>query len=137
MTTKLAGMRMTGILALTMDSAAGYSAAQGDPVHVSADWTVARADGTKLCLGHVSVTNVKRVGPTYPVANPGGQVTVEARGWEVRPCVAGGAIAAGQGVVIGAGGIYVAVGTAGAGAEVVGIALNGVANGQKFDLLVK
>lgn len=133
MTTKASGGKITGLLALTMEATAAL--AVGDPVHVSADYTVAKADGTKPVLGHVSVANKKRLAGAYPVDNPGGDVTVEARGFSVRTIVSGGIIAVGSEVGHGAAGALLA---AGAGVSTVGIALMGAAGaGTSIDVLIK
>lgn len=137
MTTTSSGGKITGLLALTCDSATAL--ATGDFVMVTGDYAVALADGTKPVLGHVSVKNVKRTSTvtttSFPVANPGGQVTVEARGLYVKEHVAGAAIAAGVAVGIGAAGALLA---AGAGVATIGIALtHSTAAGQAIDVLVQ
>lgn len=110
MTTKKAKGRITGLLALTFESSTAL--AVGDPVHVTGDYTVAKADGTKFVVGHVSVANVKRDGTTaqYPVAKTPGDVTVEARGFEVRVGTAAATIAAGDEVAYTTGGALVPLG---------------------------
>lgn len=100
MTTKLAGGKITGILALTME--ASQALVVNDPVHVSANYTVSKADGTKPILGHVSVANVKREANSgrYPVSNVPGDVTVEARGFSVRRMKSGAAVTVGSFVAV-------------------------------------
>lgn len=136
MTTTAAGGRITGLLALTCIGS--YGAAVGDFVHLSGDYTVALADGTKPVLGRVSVANVKRLSTVtssqFPVANPGGDVTVEVAGFYVTKMNSGGAITVGTAVGIGAGGALLA---AGAGVSTIGIALKGATGaGQAVDVLV-
>lgn len=106
---------------------------QNDPVMVTADYTVDLADGTKPTVGVVEVANVRRVAGAYPIANPGGEVTVGVRGHGVRTVSAGGAIAAGARVkVTGAGYVTAVIGDEGQ----VGIALTAAgAAGDSFDLL--
>lgn len=109
MTTKLAGGKITGLLALTLE--AQYAASIGDPVMVTGPYEVGLANGTKPLLGHVSVANKKRLGADYPVANTPGDVTVEALGFYVNKCTSGQAITAGAAVRVTAGGLLVPVGT--------------------------
>jgi len=132
--TKTAKGKITGLLALTCEGAVALNV--GDPVMVSAAYTVILCDGTKPCLGNVSVANVKRgTDGQYPVVNPGGDVTVEALGLYVRTVSSGGIIGAGAQVGYGAGGILV---VAGAGVSTVGIALMpATAAGQLIDVLFK
>lgn len=137
MTTKKAGGRITGLLALTCEASVALQV--GDFVHLSGDYEVALADGTKPVLGTVSVRNVKRTStPTstdFPVGNPGGDVTVEARGVMVVTRVAGGAIPAGSRVKVD--GTSALVAAAAGDAAQVGIALTATTGAaQEFDLLV-
>lgn len=137
MATKKAGGRITGHLALTCEAAVALQV--NDHVHISADYTVSLADGTKPVIGHVSVRNVKRVSTptsdTFPVANPGGDVTVEARGWNVQSFISGAALAAGIEVGRDAAGDLVALG---AGVAKVGITLTATtAAGQAVDVLAQ
>lgn len=136
MTTTAAGGKITGLLALTC--ATDVALAVGDFVHLVGDYKVGLADGTKAVLGHVSVRNVKRTSTatstTFPVGDtPGGQVTVEARGLYVTTHNAGGTIAAGDKVGIGAGNVLVVVAT---GVEPIGVALTGGTTGNPIDVLV-
>lgn len=102
MTTKLAGGKITGILALTMEATVGLDV--GDFVHVNGDYTVTIADGTKAVLGRCSVSNKKSVSTpfsrTVGVDNVPGDVTIEARGLSVEACVSGDVIPAGSPVGI-------------------------------------
>lgn len=135
MTTKTQGGKITGILALTLESTVAL--AVGDPVHVIDDYEVEKADGSKPILGHVSVANVQREAGTgrWPVSAVPGQVTVEARGFSVRTITSGGAITAGAEVGHGAAGALLA---AGGGVATIGIALMGAAGaGTKIDVLVR
>lgn len=122
MATKTAGGRITGHLALTLE--AGVALQEGDYVMLTGDYTCGLADGTKPVIGHVSVRNVKRVSTAttdeYPVGNPGGDVTVEARGWNVHTKAAGAAFAAGVDVGVNAAGALVPVA---AGVAKVGVSL--------------
>jgi hypothetical protein len=96
-TTKQAGGRITGLLALTLE--AQEALAIGDPVHVVGDYEVEKADGTKPCVGFVSVKNVARgAGGVISALSPG-QVTVEAPGFMVQTAVA--AVPFDAGVLIG------------------------------------
>ena len=134
MATKTAKGRITGLLALTCEGAVALNV--GDPTMVSAAYTVVLCDGSKPCLGTVTVANVKRgTDGQYPVANAGGDVTVDALGLYVRAVTAGGIIGAGVSVGYGAGGTLV---VAGAGVSTVGIALMpAAAAGVLIDVLFK
>lgn len=135
MATKRPGGKITGLLALGFESQVALQ--KRNPVHIVGDYQVALADGTKPVVGVVSVPNVKRLGREYPVANIGGDVTVEVRGLFVETITSGGAIAAGVEVSVGAAGIYVATGTAGS-SPAVGIALEPATGaGQKIDVLFR
>lgn len=136
MTTKTPGGKITGLLALTCEGAAGLQV--GDFVHLTGPYTVNLADGTKPVLGMVTVRNVKRVNDqwstTVGVANPGGQVTVEVAGFYVTRKAAGAAIAAGAACGIGAGGALL---TAGTGVQNIGVALTAATTaGDLIDVLV-
>lgn len=136
MTTKLAGGKITGILALTME--ASEALVVGDPVHVDDDYSVAKADGTKPILGNVSVANVKREANSgrYPVSNVPGDVTVEARGFSVRRMTSGAAVTVGGFVGIDA--TQRAVDVLPDAVNVVGIALMGAgAADVDIDVLVR
>lgn len=138
MTTKAAGGTITGILALTLEATVALN--RGDPVHITGDYTCAKADGTKPVVGFVSVAN-RRYGTfaegkagSYPVNAVPGDVTVEAIGFMVLTLVAGtGGVTAGAPVAVGAAGIIVA---AGAGTSTFGVALETATAGNKFDVLV-
>lgn len=135
MTTKKFGGRITGLLALTFE--ATVALAVGDPVEVSGDYTVIKAVGTKPCIGHVAVANVKRdsVTAAYPVAKTPGDVTVEVRGFEVRTLTSGAAITAGTLVGWNASSALV---PAGAGVATIGVALQPAAGAAvKIDVLVQ
>lgn len=134
MTTKSAGAKITGLLALTFEASVALNVR--DFVHVTGDYTVAKADGTKPVVGHVSVANKGRGSDgAYPVSQVPGDVTVEARGLYVHTGIAGAAITAGVGVGIGAANTIVPTG---AGVAEIGIALTGTtAAGQDIDVLVR
>lgn len=137
MATKTAGGRITGHLALTCEASVALQ--EGDDVMVTDDYTVGLADGSKPSIGHVSVKNVKRTvtstSDTFPVGNPGGDVTVEALGYNVRVKTASEAIAAGNYVEVGAAGAITDGGVTRTVAT-VGVALVGAtAAGQSIDIL--
>jgi hypothetical protein len=134
MTTKTKGGAITGLLALTVEAQVAMNV--GDAVHVTGPYEVGLANGTKPVLGVVSVANkAPQFGTTVRGALVPGVVTVEARGFFVRTTLVAGIITAGQGITYAAAGV-VAVGTAGAGTEVVGIALTAsTAAGQTIDIL--
>lgn len=137
MTTTIAGGRITGHLALTVIATAALQ--EQDDVMLTGDYTVGLADGTKPSIGHVSVRNVKRTATattdSFPVGNPGGDVTVEARGFNVRCKLSGGVITAGNFVKINNLGALVDGGVVASIAN-VGIALtSATAAGQNVDVL--
>lgn len=137
MTTKRSGGKITGLLALTMEAQVATDV--GDWVHIVGDYEVGLANGSKPVLGHVSVSNKKRVSTvmstTVGVDNVPGDVTVEARGLYVQRVLAGGAFAAGVEVGIGAGNTVVA---AGAGVATIGISLMAsTGSGDDVDILVR
>lgn len=147
MTTKKAGGKITGLLALTMEAQVALRV--GELVHITGDYEVTRADGTRPVLGHISVSNHnRRISDAFStsVDNPEvpGDVTVEARGLYVKDFVADGVIAAGTRVraVVAADGTsrVAAFDAAVAGADVslvVGVALTGAAAaGERIDVLV-
>lgn len=132
MTTKTAGGKITGLLALSLDATVALNV--GDPVMVSGDYECILATGAKPTLGHVSVANKEPVRgvATRPAQVPG-PVTVEARGFYVRTVLSSAAIAAGTAVRIGAAGALVA---SGAGEREEGILLvASTAPGQRCDVL--
>lgn len=142
MTTKAAGGKITGLLALTMEAQEATSL--GDYVHIIGDYEVAIADGTKPVLGRVSVSNRKgRVSTAYSTSTANaivpGDVTVEARGFYVTEEVASGVITAGDSVVVGATGQSVAAYDSVGGDtadQIIGIALMGAAIGGALDVLI-
>ncbi len=129
--TQTSGGRISGRIFLTCQTSANLVV--GDPVHLTGDYVVAKADGTKPILGFVEVANVRRLGGVYPSPYTPGIVTVEVRGWAVRVFTAGGTIVAGALFGAGAAG---AILPAGAGVANVGIALMGATSGNKFDGLL-
>jgi hypothetical protein len=139
MTTTTTKGRITGQIALTM--ATDLALAEGDHVHVVGPYKVGLADGSKTCIGAVSVRSVKRVidntTSSFPVATTtGGQVTVEAYGYAVETRLSGAAINAGADIGIAADGSLKTMG-AGAGLAKIGVALTTTtAAGQEIDLLV-
>lgn len=137
MATKRSGGKITGLLALTMEAQVATDV--GDFVHIVGDYEVALANGSKPVLGHVSVSNKKRVsnvmGTSVGNDKVPGDVTVEARGFYVKKVLAGGAFAAGVDVGIGAGNTVVA---AGAGVATIGISLMASTGaGDDVDILVR
>jgi hypothetical protein len=135
MTTKTAGGKITGLLALSYEAEVALEI--GDPVMGSGDYECVLNDGTKPVIGHVSVANKEPVRgvATRPAQVPG-PVTVEAIGFYVRKVVAGGVIAAGAPVGYNATGDLVAV-VLGDPAE-CGVALVAAAQaGDKIDVLFR
>lgn len=118
MATKRAGGRITGLLALTLEAQVAMSV--GDPVMVTGPYECGLADGSKPVVGIVSVANVTRNGPSYPVSNVPGDVTVEARGVAVWTMTSGGAFGAGVAVGIDNTGALV---EAGVGVATIGVSL--------------
>ena len=118
MTTKLAGGKITGLLALTLEAQVALEV--GDPVMVTGNYECGLNDGTKPCIGFVSVKNVKRQAGAFPVALVPGQVTVEARGVMVRKIKSAGALAAG--IAVGTNGAQ-KLAADGAGVAHVGVSL--------------
>jgi hypothetical protein len=133
MTTKTAGGRITGLLALSMEAQDAFEV--GDAVIVTGDYEVDVPDGSSPILGHVSVANKT---PTHGVATRApevpGPVTVEAIGFYVRKCVAGGTIAAGAAVGYDNAGVLKA---AGSGVVTCGLALMGGALNDEIDVLFR
>lgn len=139
MTTKAAGGKITGLLALTMEAQEALSV--GDYVHVTGDYEVEIADGSKPVLGRVSVSNkTGRTNTAYTtavgVARVPGDCTVEARGFYVVEETASGAISAGDAVAINASGAVV-TDPGDNTLDVIGIALMGAADGGALDVLVR
>jgi hypothetical protein len=136
MTTTQAGGKITGILALTL--ATDLALNPGDFVQLIGNYKVGLADGTKPCLGYVSVAALKgtSTATSYGVSRPttGSQVTVEVRGLSVKVHAAGATIAAGVGGGITSAG---ALGPDGANIAHVGIALTGGTVGVSIDVLVQ
>ena len=137
MVTKSSKGRITGLLALTMEAQVAMDV--GEFVAVTGDYEVGLADGTKPVLGHVSVSNKKRVSTDMgtSVGNPNvpGAVTVEARGLYVKTHTAGGAFAAGAAVGINGDNDLVIVGV---GVAEIGIALMASTGaGDEVDILVR
>lgn len=136
MTTKTAGGRITGLLAITLE--AQVALAKGDPVMITGDYECGLADGTKPHFGTVSVANKAPVRgvATRPAEVPG-DVTVEARCFYVRTRIAAGAIAAGVGFRHTTAGAIIAVpvDATGIAARLDGIVLSGATGaGQKIDV---
>ena len=133
MTTKKAGGKITGHVALTCEAQVALNV--GDWVHVTGPYEVALADGTKPIIGYVSVKNVKRIGASAFAAQTPGDVTVEALGFGVKKHKSGAAIAAGAAVGIGVGSTLV---TVGANVAKVGIALTAATGAnQDIDVLLQ
>lgn len=133
--TKTKGGKITGLIALTME--ASYAAEIDDAVHVSGDYTVALADGSKPVLGLVSVPNKGRVGSTFPAPITNGGCTVEARCLFVRTVTAGtGGVTAGALVKPDATGRKFIVAAA-TDIGACGIALMAAAANGKFDLAAR
>lgn len=135
MTTKTSGGRITGLLALSMEAEVALNV--GDPVMGSGDYECILNDGTKPLIGHVSVANKAPTrGTATRAAEVPGPVTVEARGFYVRKCLASAAIAAGAPVGYGAAGALAAV-ALGNAAE-CGVALTAsTAGAQYIDVLFR
>lgn len=138
MASQQSGGKITGLLALTMEATVATDV--GDWVHVSGDYQVILADGTKPVLGRVSVSNKKSTSTatafTSGVAKVPGDVTVEARGISVETVVAGAAFAAGVEVGIAADGTIQAMGV-GAGLMAIGISLMAATGaGDDVDVLI-
>lgn len=137
MTTKRSGGKITGLLALGMEAQVALDV--GDFVHITGDYEVGLANGSKPVLGHCSVSNKKRTSSVMgtSVGNPKvpGDVTIEARGFYVKTEITGGAFAAGVEVGVGAGNTVVA---AGANVATIGIALMASSGpGDDVDILVR
>lgn len=137
MVTKSSKGKITGLLALTME--AQIATDVGDWVSVTGDYEVGLSDGTKPVLGHVSVSNKKRISTVMEtsVGNPNvpGPVTVEARGLYVQTVEAGGAFAAGVAVGVAGDNTIQAVG---AGVSEIGISLMASTGaGDEVDILVR
>jgi hypothetical protein len=116
MTTKTAGGKITGILALTFEAQEALEV--GDPVSVTGDYEVSKCDATRPFIGIVSVANKGRAASgAYPVAEVPGQCTVEVPGFYVRTGTAGAAIPAGVDVGFDSAGDLVPMGSATAAGE--------------------
>lgn len=130
--TTTSGGKISGLVALTFEAVTAV--AVNEPCHVTGDYRVAKADGTKPIVGFCDKANVKRVGGVYPSLENPGTVTVEARGVAVRTLVSGGAVAVGIKVGIDSTGRVLAVG---AGVTACGISLMGAgAAGVSIDVLI-
>lgn len=124
MATKIAGGRIRGYIALTLEATAEVEV--GDPVQISGDYECVRADGTATVVGQVStITQNFPAGGGTRVATVPGDVAVEAFGHSVLTfrTAANTAITAGDLVGANADGQLVA---AGAGVATIGVALHGV-----------
>lgn len=135
MTTKTAGGRITGLLALSCEAQVALET--GDGVMITGDYEVGLCDGTKPLLGNVSVANKAPVrGTADRPAEVPGPVTVEAIGFYVLTLLAGGAIPAGSPVGYNATGDLVAVPLGDPSER--GVALTGTTGiGQKLDVLFR
>lgn len=137
MTTKTTGNKITGIMALTVEAQVAMT--KGAPVMITGPYEVGLCDGTKPCIGFVSVVNVKRSTAAgsmgfYPVSNAPGDVTVEARGLQVQTFTA--AVATAAGVAVGINGAQKVV-VDGAGVSHIGVTLTSTSgNNQSIDVLV-
>jgi hypothetical protein len=140
MTTTSTKGRITGLLALTF--ATDVALAEGDFVMLVGPYKVGLADGSKRCVGTVTVRSVKRVidnvSSTFPVATTtGGQVTADVRGYMVVTRLAGAAIAAGADVGINSTGAIVVFPAGSTTISRVGTALTTTnAAGQEIDVLL-
>jgi hypothetical protein len=142
MTTKRAGGKITGLLALTVE--AQVEVRIGDHVHLVGDYEIALADGTKPVLGYVSVSNIRGHGPDprggewgrqYGLPIVPGDVTVEAPGFFVKSHAVGAAVVAGELVGINGDGDLV---PAGVGVANVGLALTSAdVAGERIDYLAR
>lgn len=136
MTTKTAGGVITPAIALTGE--ATYAAAKGDPVMVTGDYTFAKCDGTKPCLGYVAQRNVTRGtlaggnAGQYPVGQVPGDISVNFRGVGVKDFVVG-AVAVVAGTNVGINGVGL-LAPDGAGVSHIGVALMGGATGARVDV---
>ncbi len=138
MTTKAAGGKITGLLALTLEAQSALNV--GDPVHITGDYSCDKADGTKPVVGFVSVSNRRRgtfaegKAGMFPVNAVPGDVTVEAIGLMVLTLTIGtGGVTAGAAFGVGAAGAILPAGT---GVSNVGVALETATAGNKFDGLI-
>jgi hypothetical protein len=129
---------ITPDIAITAE--AQYAAAKGDPVMVTGDYEVDKADGSAPVIGYIAQRNVKRGtlaggnAGQYPIANTPGDVSVNVFGTGVKDFVVGAvAVTAGELVGIDAAG---ALAPTGAGVATIGVALMGGATAAKVDVLV-
>lgn len=129
-----AGGKISGLLALTFET--DVSLPKDTPVHVVDDYEVAAADGTKIVVGYVDVSNVRRVGGSFPVYETPGVVTVEARGYAVRKLTAGGSVTAGDGVKVNSSQKVVG-GATPDDAGYIGVALTSASTDEALDVLVQ
>lgn len=135
MTTKSAGGKITGLLALTVEAQEALDV--GDVVHLVGDYEVEIADATKRTLGVVTVANKGRVSSVMgtSVGNPvvPGDVTVDVPGFMVRTMTLGGTVAAGD--PVGLNGAGEAITVAAGHISEFGIALTGGDDGDLADVL--
>lgn len=133
MATLKAGGRIPGLVSITAQ-ADNVTLAEGDPVHITTTYKVVKSDGTKPVIG-----TIKAITKKWPaalgerVADPLGDVSVQARGWCVDTLKSGNAVAAGIEVGIGVAGKVVATG---AGVSKIGVSLSSTtAVDQDIDVL--
>lgn len=129
--TATSGGKISGQIALTFEATVSLNV--NDPVHVTGDYQVQKADGSKAVVGFVDVGNVKRAGGVYPSASTPGTVTVEAFGVAVRVIKAGASITAGTKVGIGSDNKLHA---AGGSVATIGTALMGGSSDDNVDVLI-
>lgn len=129
---------ITPLIAITAE--AQYAAADGDPVHISGNYEVSKADGSKTVIGYVEHRNVTRGtlaggnAGQYPVALVPGDVAVNVIGVGVKDFVVGATtVVAGTKVGINAAGLLA---PAGAGVANIGVALMGGVTGASVDVLL-
>ena len=110
----------------------GYTApAVGDKVAISGDYEVALAAADDVVLGEVFALNLAS-------GNVNASVTVEMRGQKVDRVVASGTITAGDYVkAAGANAFVTFAPAAGTSSLIYGIALEGAANTESLDVLVR
>lgn len=132
MTTKSKGGVIRPAVALTCE--AQYAAAVGDPVMVTGDYEVEKADGSAPCIGQVSAVTkaVPATGGNRTVQNPG-DVTVESFGTGVLTFVLADTLAAGILVGIDSAG---KLDVPGVGILAIGVLLTGGDADDEADVLV-